>query len=53
MMIVGINDKSHNISASAAGLAFFMAALIWMQVLKLESDLRLLKLVEKLKSSTR
>ncbi len=52
-MISGIYGLSHNFSASAAGWNFFMAAMIWMLVLKCETDLRLLKLVEKLKSSTR
>jgi hypothetical protein len=55
LMILGMISEIYGKSniPSIAVVEFFLAALIWMQVLKTESDLRLLKLVEKLKSSTR
>jgi len=43
LMIIG----AHN--SGSAGVEFAVAAMTWMQVLKCESDLRLLKLVDKLK----
>ena len=51
MIFVETNAKAHN--SGIAGVEFTVAAMTWMQVLKIESDLRLLKLVEKLKSSIR
>jgi len=50
MMIAAMNDKNRNpAGAGAAGVEFGVAAMTWMQVFKCESDLRLLKLVDKLK----
>ncbi len=52
MMVVAINDKHHNSTGfGVAGLEFTVAAMTWMQVFKCESDLRLLKLVDKLKKA--
>ena len=39
--------NAHN--SGSAGVEFAVAAMTWMQVFKCESDLRLLKLVDKLK----
>jgi hypothetical protein len=50
MIFAEINAKK---DSGVAGVEFAVAAMTWMQVLKMESDLRLLKLVEKLKSSIR
>jgi hypothetical protein len=50
MIFAEINAKK---ASGVAGVEFAVAAMTWMQVLKIESDLRLLKLIEKLKSSIR
>jgi hypothetical protein len=52
VIIFAMNDKFHNpAGAGVVGIMCAVAAMQWMQVLKNDSDLRLLKLVEKLKSS--
>ncbi|HZF02009.1 MAG TPA: hypothetical protein VE344_08955 [Methylomirabilota bacterium] len=49
MMIAAINDKNHNSArGGVVGVEFAVAAMTWMQVFKCESDLRLLKLIDKL-----
>ena len=47
-IIADIFSKQQHTSGAPAPL-FFVAALQWMQIFKCESDLRLLKLVDKLK----
>jgi len=50
IMIAAISDKNHNSTGFSVGcLEFTVAVMAWTQVFKCESELRLLKLVEKLK----
>ena len=50
IMIAAISDKNHNSTGFGVGsVDFTVAVMSWMQVIKCESDLRLLKLVENLK----
>jgi hypothetical protein len=48
IFFIEATGKTH--SPELPGAMFFVAVMNWMQVFKCESDLRLLKLVEKLKS---
>jgi hypothetical protein len=47
IFFIEATGKTH--SPELTGTMFFVAAMNWMQVFKCESDLRLLKLVDKLK----
>lgn len=47
MIFAELNNRANN--SEVAGVEFGVAVMTWMQVFKCESDLRLLKLVEKLK----
>jgi hypothetical protein len=50
IMFATMSDKNHNSAGGGvAGVEFGVAVMTWMQVFKCESDLRLLKLVDKLK----
>ena len=50
MMCAAVSDKNHNpIGGIVAAIEFTVAAMTWMQVFKCESDLRLLKIIEKIK----